>query len=57
MSQRYTHAVIETIEAAVEKLSEANAAVCPIFPRTLLNRRVEPSRLSSKSLKWLEKNW
>ncbi len=32
MSQRYTHAVIETMQAAVEKLSKANAAVCPIFP-------------------------
>ena len=32
MSQRYTHAVIETMQAAVEKLCKANAAVCPIFP-------------------------
>ncbi len=32
MSQRYTHAVIETMQAAVEKLCNGNAAVCPIFP-------------------------
>lgn len=32
MSQRYTHAVIETMQAAVEKLCKSNAAVCPIFP-------------------------
>ncbi len=32
MSQRYTHAVIETMQAPVEKLCKANAAVCPIFP-------------------------
>ena len=33
MSQRYTHAVIETMQAAVEKLCKTNAAaVCPIFP-------------------------
>ena len=32
MSQRYTHAVIETMQQAVEKLCKANAAICPIFP-------------------------
>jgi integrase len=32
MSQRYTHAVIETMQGAVEKLCKVKAAVCPIFP-------------------------
>ena len=32
MSQRYTHAVIETMQAAVEKLCQGNSTLCPIFP-------------------------
>ena len=32
MSQRYTHAVIETMQAAVEKHCKVNVAVCPILP-------------------------
>src|SRR5438094_5544117 len=40
MSQRYTHAVIETMQAAVEKLCRANAASVPSFPRKRPSRRI-----------------
>jgi hypothetical protein len=42
MSQRYTHAVIETMQAAVEKLCSKNAVVCPSFPPPSV-RQSEPS--------------
>ncbi len=39
MSQRYTRAVIETMQASVEKLCKSKASVCPIFsPQTVLQR-------------------